>query len=76
MTPKKKKQEEEISFFYLHCRGYVYSGKLMEDERNDLTLSHANSGFFFYQRDLDPWRVVFVHDVQSLLVTMNISRNK
>lgn len=64
---KKKKQEEEISFFYLHCRGYVYSGKLLGDDRNDLTLSHANSGFF-YQRDLDPWRVVFLHDVDPYLL--------
>lgn len=69
MTPKKITRRRNI-FFYLHCRGYVYSGKLMENERNDLTLSHANPGFF-YQRDLDPWRVVFLHDVQSLLVTMN-----
>lgn len=45
----------------------MYSGKLMEDERNDLTLSHANSGFF-YQRDLDPWRVVFLHDVDPYLL--------
>lgn len=74
MTKKKNPRRRNI-FFYLHCRGYVYSGKLMEDERNDLSLSQANSGFF-YQRDLDPWRVVFLHDVQSLLVTMNISRNK
>lgn len=51
--PPKKKTRRRNIFFYLHCRGYVYSGKLMEDERNDLTLSHANSGFF-YQRDLDP----------------------
>lgn len=52
MTPKKKNPRRRNIFFYLHCRGYVYSGKLMEDERNDLTLSHANSGFFFIRETL------------------------
>lgn len=70
MTPKKITRRRNI-FFYLHCRGYVYSGKLMEDERNDLTLSHANSGFFFIRETLIHEELFFLHDVQSLLVTMN-----
>lgn len=38
---------------WLHeCRGYVYCGKLIEDDRNDLSLSHANSGGFFYLETL------------------------
>lgn len=36
---------------WLHeCRGYVYCGKLIEDDRNDLTLSHANFGVYFIWR--------------------------
>lgn len=46
---------------WLHeCRGYVYSGKLIEDDRDDLTLSHANSGVFFYLRDLDPRAILYI----------------
>lgn len=55
---------------WLHeCRGYVYSGKLIEDDRDDLTLSHANSGGFLSER---PWsKSYFVHNVQSSPVTVN-----
>lgn len=46
---------------WLHeCRGYVYCGKLIEDDRNDLTLSHANSGGLFYLRDLDPRAILYI----------------
>lgn len=45
---------------WLHeCRGYVYCGKLIEDDRNDLTLSHANSGFFL-SGDLDPGAILYI----------------
>lgn len=47
---------------WLHeCRSYVYCGKLIEDDRNDLTLSYANSGlFFFYLRDLDLRAILYI----------------
>lgn len=57
---------------WLHeCRSYVYCGKLIEDDRNDLTLSYANSGLFFFLSER-PWsESYFVHNVQSSPVTVN-----
>lgn len=75
MTPKKKKTRRRNIFFYLHCRGYVYSGKLMEDERNDLTLSHANSGFFFIRETLIH-EELFLYMMYNLYLLQWISRNK
>lgn len=36
-------------FLWLYeCRGYVYCGKLIEDDRNDLIFFYVNFGGFFY----------------------------
>lgn len=36
-------------FLWLYeCRGYVYCGKLIEDDRNDLIFFYVNFGLFFF----------------------------